>query len=50
MRKEYPCLQILKHHGYLNEEETAAVLQKIDDYKPHIQMVGMGMPLQKRWI
>jgi hypothetical protein len=50
MRKEYPGLQIRTHHGYVNEEETAAVLQEINDYRPHILMVGMGMPLQERWI
>lgn len=50
MRDEYPGLQIRTHHGYVNEEETAAVLQEINDYRPHILMVGMGMPLQERWI
>jgi len=46
----YTHLDVYKRQGYVNEEETAAVLQEINDYRPNILMVGMGMPLQERWI
>ena len=50
LRQEYPGLQIRSHHGYLSEEETPAVIREINEYRPHILLVGLGMPLQEKWI
>lgn len=50
MREEYPGLQIRTHHGYIAEGEAARVIREINEYRPHILMVGMGMPLQEKWI
>jgi N-acetylglucosaminyldiphosphoundecaprenol N-acetyl-beta-D-mannosaminyltransferase len=39
------------HHGYLSDPDVeAAVLEEIRALKPDVLMVGMGMPLQERWI
>ena len=40
------------HHGYLfnSPEMTAAVIEKINAAKPDVLLVGMGNPLQERWI
>ena len=40
------------HHGYFNKEgpENDAVLQMINRAKPDILWVGLGMPLQERWV
>ncbi|MDP9457479.1 MAG: WecB/TagA/CpsF family glycosyltransferase [Actinomycetota bacterium] len=49
-----PDLQIYTHHGYFDatpgSPENERVLREISDYRPHALMVGMGMPLQERWI
>lgn len=50
IRKEYPGLQLRSHHGYLSENTTTEVIREINEYRPHILMVGMGMPLQETWI
>jgi len=41
------------HHGYFAMEDPAqneAVIQQINYVKPHILVVGMGMPIQENWI
>ena len=50
LRKEYPGLNIRTHHGYLDAVETKEVIAEINSYRPHILMVGMGMPRQEYWI
>lgn len=50
----YPKLQIDTHHGYFSTEpsslENQKVIEEIEVFKPHILMVGMGMPRQEKWI
>jgi N-acetylglucosaminyldiphosphoundecaprenol N-acetyl-beta-D-mannosaminyltransferase len=52
--KEWPDLQIETHHGYFDAARTAPenrrLLQQIQEYKPDVLLVGMGMPRQERWI
>jgi N-acetylglucosaminyldiphosphoundecaprenol N-acetyl-beta-D-mannosaminyltransferase len=36
------------HHGYLADE--AAVIEQINEAKPDLLLVGMGNPLQEKWI
>ena len=47
-------LQLKTLHGYFDakvgSQENNEVLRLINDYKPHILMVGMGMPRQEYWI
>ena len=52
--KDAPGLRIETHHGYFDatpgSPENEEILRKINDYRPHALMVGMGMPRQERWI
>ena len=51
LKEKYPNLQIVGcHHGYFSETETNDVIQKIQDAKPDILIVGMGAPKQELWI
>jgi N-acetylglucosaminyldiphosphoundecaprenol N-acetyl-beta-D-mannosaminyltransferase len=39
------------HHGYLTTPElTAQAIHQINQADPHVLLVGMGNPLQERWI
>jgi len=39
------------HHGYLTAADlTAAAIEQINQSRPHVLLVGMGNPLQERWI
>jgi len=51
----FPRLRIVGvHHGYFNKTpgspENGAVIQKINDARPNVLIVGFGMPLQERWL
>ena len=46
----YPNLQLCSHHGYDAFEHGTTVFEEIKAFAPHVLMVGMGMPLQERWI
>lgn len=53
LRKDYPGLQVRGHHGYFDlkdPEQNGEVLQLINQVKPNILLLGMGMPLQENWI
>lgn len=54
LRSAHPGLQIDTAHGYFNQAlghpETEAVLARIQQYRPHVLLVGMGMPRQEYWI
>ena len=54
LRSEHPRLRIRTHHGHFNPDkwgpENQDVLAEIRAYRPHILMVGMGMPRQEAWI
>jgi N-acetylglucosaminyldiphosphoundecaprenol N-acetyl-beta-D-mannosaminyltransferase len=38
------------HHGYLSEQETADLVRHINEARPDVLLVGMGHPVQERWI
>jgi N-acetylglucosaminyldiphosphoundecaprenol N-acetyl-beta-D-mannosaminyltransferase len=44
----HPNLEIATEHGFVRDE--AAVLAGIAAYAPDIVLVGMGTPLQERWV
>lgn len=50
----YKGITIKTHHGYFQKQqdclENQKVLQMINEFEPHILMVGMGMPIQEQWI
>jgi len=47
-------LAVTTHHGYFDKtagsKENEAVLAAIESARPGILVVGMGMPLQERWL
>jgi len=52
-RKRNPGIKIVgTHHGYFQKQgvENEALIQEINDLRPDILVVGMGMPLQEQWI
>lgn len=50
----YPELNIRARHGFFSiatdSAENNEVLQSIAEFKPHLLLVGMGMPRQELWI
>lgn len=38
------------HHGYVKGDLSLDVVKKINDAEPHLLLVGMGNPIQERWI
>lgn len=54
LRCKHPGLLISGTHGYFNctknSDECGEVLRMIAEFRPHILVVGMGMPRQEQWI
>ncbi len=54
MKKHAPELIISHHHGYFNKgkehPENLRVIETINSFKPHVLLVGFGMPDQEKWI
>ena len=55
LRERYPGLRIVGiRHGYFDHSagsaENEAVLEEINATAPDILLVGLGMPLQERWL
>ncbi len=50
---QYSNLNFSGHHGYFDKEdelENEKIIRQINQAKTNILIVGMGMPLQERWI
>lgn len=52
LKGKYPKLNIIgSHHGYIKDEEVSAkVASEIRQKKPNILILGMGMPIQEKWL
>lgn len=54
LKKSYPGLKIKVHHGHFDNNpeshDNKKLLESINEFSPHILMVGMGMPRQEYWI
>ena len=54
LKENSPRLQIEAHHGYFDKEygsdENTNLIKRINDFRPHVLVVGFGMPLQEKWI
>jgi N-acetylglucosaminyldiphosphoundecaprenol N-acetyl-beta-D-mannosaminyltransferase len=54
LRALYPGLQIETRDGYFDtasgSEQNGAVLDAIEQFDPHVLLVGMGMPRQEMWV
>jgi N-acetylglucosaminyldiphosphoundecaprenol N-acetyl-beta-D-mannosaminyltransferase len=48
VREMFPDLRIQFQHGYCSDDP--ALVQTINELRPDILLVGMGMPLQERWL
>ena len=51
MQKDFPGLEIVGcRDGFFDESENDEVIKEIQEAKPDILMVGMGVPRQEKWI
>ena len=50
LHKTYPLLNIRTHHGFDGFDPETTVFREIRQFAPQVVIVGMGMPLQERWI
>jgi N-acetylglucosaminyldiphosphoundecaprenol N-acetyl-beta-D-mannosaminyltransferase len=52
LRLLHPSLSVRAAHGYFEAEPggTERVVESINSFRPHILLVGMGMPKQEYWI
>jgi N-acetylglucosaminyldiphosphoundecaprenol N-acetyl-beta-D-mannosaminyltransferase len=49
----YPNIRISGHHGYfpLNDQSiNQNIISEINQFRPNILIVGMGMPIQEYWV
>lgn len=51
LEQRFPNTQIVgTHHGFINQEETLSLIDTINQAKPDILLVAMGVPIQERWM
>jgi N-acetylglucosaminyldiphosphoundecaprenol N-acetyl-beta-D-mannosaminyltransferase len=51
LRREYPGLQIAgTQHGYFDARDDRRVLQRINDSRARVLLVGLGNPKQEQWV
>ena len=49
--RDYDNVKICgSHHGYISNEDCKSVLADINEAKPDLLLVGMGVPKQENWI
>jgi N-acetylglucosaminyldiphosphoundecaprenol N-acetyl-beta-D-mannosaminyltransferase len=50
LRQKYKNKLVFAHHGYFSLEEAGQIAEKISKAQPEILLVGMGAPLQEKFI
>lgn len=54
LRRQYPGVRLAVHHGHFDASAGAAanrgVVAAINRWRPHLLLVGMGVPRQEHWI
>jgi len=50
LRAEIPGLELRTHHGYVADDEMDVVLDDVAAHGTRILFVGMGDPVQQRWV
>ncbi|MGE5328157.1 MAG: WecB/TagA/CpsF family glycosyltransferase [Deltaproteobacteria bacterium] len=51
LEKVYPNINVVgTHHGYFDENKEEEIIAHINLCSPNIILVGMGAPLQEKWI
>ncbi len=51
-KEQYPKLEICGRHGFFDQEgaENQEVIAQINNFNADVLFVGMGMPVQEKWI
>lgn len=50
---KYPKASFGGYHGYFDKQDPQAnqlAIEKINQFKPNVLIVGMGMPIQEHWV
>ncbi|NLJ80888.1 MAG: WecB/TagA/CpsF family glycosyltransferase [Firmicutes bacterium] len=51
MRRVYPALNVVgTYHGYFQDREEKALLEKIKSLRPQVLLAALGMPKQEKWL
>lgn len=51
MKKKYKGLKIIgTHHGYFKSEEESIIISEIQNLKPDLLLVGLGVPKGEKWL
>lgn len=51
LQQKIPSLNIVgEYHGYFDKENNKEIVNKINNCRPNILLVGMGTPKQEEWI
>lgn len=51
LKRRFPGLEIAgTHHGYFSHAQDADVVRTINQTRPHVLLVGMGVPRQEKWL
>lgn len=50
LQGQHPNLQIETAHGFHKESAQAELIERIQSFKPHILLVGLGSPQQEAWV
>lgn len=53
LRERHPGLSLHTQHGHFGDvdgDEALAVVDRINDARPDVLLVGMGMPRQEQWV
>lgn len=53
LKLKYPKVRFAGHHGYFDKRDPQAnqeAIAQINQFKPNVLVVGMGMPIQEQWV
>lgn len=51
LQRRHPHLRLVgAHHGFLDDQSSAAVIANVNVASPDVLLVGMGTPLQELWL
>ncbi len=53
LKQQYPRIKVDGYHGYFDREDyyqNQVVIDKINQKKPNVLLIGMGMPIQEEWV
>ncbi len=53
LKQQYPQVNFSGHHGYFEKDDAKqneAIIKQINQANPNVLIVGMGMPIQEKWV